>query len=182
MYVAIAVQLAVLIVQQHRNKAGLPVVAVNDVRIVIHVLERFEHCAAEECEAEAFLLVAGVDLLSPEHGEVVHKIELDVVLLEHIDAAEDGIASELQVEVTDMLHLQNVVVTDLRILRQHDRNFGALSCKFLRKRTDDVRKTAGLNEREAFACRKQYFHDDSPFAVFIRSDSCGRRAECPHIP
>ena len=153
-YVAIAVQSAILIVQQDRDETRLPVVAVDDVGVVVEMLEGFEHRTAEEREAEALFLVAGIDLVSAEHREVVDKVEPHAVRYERVDPAEHGIAAQLQRKVANVLHPQDVVFVDLPVFGQDHAYLGAQRDKLFRQRADDVGKTAGLDIRKTFTCGK----------------------------
>ena len=151
-------QLLVLQLVQHRDQAGLPVVAVQHVRDEVDLCQGLHDRAAEEREALALVAAHAVDVVPAEVLLVIDEIVGDAGVLQALDAHVLPPPAEVDVEVQHMLHLRTPLRADGLVQGQYDAHVLAGLVDLPGKRPDHVRQAAGLYERHAFGTSEKNFH------------------------
>ncbi len=151
--------LRILDLEQRRDHAGLPVVAVDDVGLEIKMHERVDDRAVEEAEALVFVAAQTVDIGAAEVILVVDEVEGHALILKALDAAILTAPAQLDLEFAFELHLADVFLRNGGVQRQDDADVRALRLQNGGKCADDVGKTAGLNKRYALGSCKKDLHE-----------------------
>ena len=138
-----------------RDQSGLPVVAVDDVRLPVEVGQHFEHCLGVVREALCVVVLA-VDLTAREVILVVDEVEGHAVRLIAENAAVLVAPAQTDVCVLDIVELFPHFLADRGVQRAEYADIVALCRERLGQRACHVAQTAGLDERSAFA---GYVHD-----------------------
>ena len=165
LHILIERELRVLNLEQRRDHAGLPVVAVDHVGLEVEVNQRVDHRAVEEAEALVFVAAQTVDVGTAEVILVIHEIEGHALIFEALDAAILAAPAKLDLKLTFQLHLADVLLRDGGVQRQDDAHVRALRLEHRGERADHVGQTAGLNERDTFGCRKENLHGNSSYVL-----------------
>ena len=156
--VLVQLKLLVLRLEQDRDQAGLPVVAVQHIGDEVDLHQRFQHGAAEEREPLALVAAGAVDVVAAEILLVVHEIEGDAGIIQLFNAHVLAAPAEVDVEVEHMLHLRTPFLADGLVQGQDDANVLAGLADFLRQCAANVRQSARFDEWDAFGGCEQYFH------------------------
>ena len=105
LHVAAGLDLLVELAQEDGGHGGLPVVAMQDVALQLgQPLDGLADCLGEEGVALAIVKVA-IEAVALEIGLVVHKVEIDAVIGELVDAAVHAAPCQRHIELSDVLHL-----------------------------------------------------------------------------
>ena len=147
---------AVLGPEQHAQQPALPVVAVEDVREETDPGQGLQDGPAEEGEAVALVLIAGVDPIPTEEGQVVHEVIPDPVLHHGVDAAVEPIPAHEHGEVRHMLHGADVGIGDQPIFGQDHPHVETLLVEGHGQGAHHVRKAAGLDEGHGLAGAQEH--------------------------
>ena len=165
------------VVKHNRNQTGLPVMAVNDIRAEIKCRQCREDRLAEEGEFFDVLVDVAVRMVAREVELVVHEVEPHALVLQLKQSDVLASPGEIHRKVGDKLHLLLVLLRNRHILGQNDAHVKFILVDVLRERPDHIRKTARLDERNTFRCRKQNLFHSNLFTsrlcglLFIYADS-----------
>ena len=159
LHILIERELRVLNLEQRRDHAGLPVVAVDHVGLEVEVNQRVDHRAIEEAEALVFVAAQTIDVGTAEIILVIDKVEGHALILKALDAAILTTPAQLDLELTFELHLVDILLRDSGIQRQNHTDIRTLRLENGGERTDNVGKTAGLNKRYALGSCKKNLHE-----------------------
>ncbi len=151
--------LRILNLEQGRNHAGLPVVAVDDIGLEIKMHKRVDDRAVEEAETLVFVAAQTIDVGTAEIILVIDKVEGYALILKALDAAILTAPAQLDLELTFELHLVDILLRDGGIQRQNHADIRTLRLENGGERTDNVGKTAGLNKRYALGSCKKNLHE-----------------------
>ena len=162
LHVLIEREVRVLDLEQRRDHAGLPVVAVHDVRAEVKVHQRVDDRAGEEAEALVLVAAEAVDVGAAKVVVVVHKVERDALIHEGLDAAVLLAPAQLHLKLTLELHILGVFLRDGGVERQDDAHVVAALLEHGGERADHVSQAAGLDERDALGSCKQDLHVGVP--------------------
>ena len=155
----------VLTLEQHGDQARLPVVAVQDVGLVVDQGQGLEHRPVEEGEALALVAAPAVDRGPVVVELVIDEVEGHAVELERFDAAVLPPPAEVDVKVRQVLHLLPPLGRDVAVQGKDDAHFRAQLLELLRKGAGHVRQTAGLDKGYALRGCKQDLHASPAFLV-----------------
>ena len=147
---------AVLGPQEHAQEPALPVVAVEHVREPADPGQGFQNGPAEEGELVPLVLVAGVDPVPAEEGQVVHEVVPDPVLLDGVDAAVEPLLAHEHGEVRHVLHGADVGVGDQPVLGQDHPHVQALLVEGHGQGAHHVGKAPGLDEGHGLAGAQEH--------------------------
>ena len=148
-------QSRILPLEQHRDQTGLPIVAMQDVGLIVDQRQRLEHRAVEEGEALALVPAPAVDRGAVVIELIIDKIEGHAVELEHLDAAILPSPAEIDVEIGQVFHLFTPLRRDIPVKRQDHADLSAQFFQLLGQRTGHIRQPAGLDKRNTFrGCKK----------------------------
>ena len=161
LHVLIEREVRVLDLQQRRNHAGLPVVAVHDVGLEAQVRKRVNDRAAEEAEALILIAAQAVDVAAAEVEMIVDEVEGHALILKRLDAAVLPAPAKLDLKLAFGLHLGGPFLGDGRVQRHHDAHVDALLGQNRGKRAHDVGQAARLDKRHAFGSGKQNLHQNT---------------------
>ena len=142
-------RLAVMRAQQHRNHAGMPVVAVQDVRRPIQSRQHVQHRFAEETEPFGFVIEI-VQALAAEVVFVIDEIDRHAFVLQLEQAA--VLAPPAQLDRLGRHRFQLTAKT-LRYVAVQRNDHPGIDLQFFqrpRQRADDVGQSAGLGKRHRF--------------------------------
>ena len=139
----------------YRHERGLPVVAVDDVRLPVQIGQHLEHGLGVIGEALCVVILA-VDLAAGEVILVVDEVEGDAVRFIAEDAAVLVAPAQTDIGVFEVIELLAPFLPDRGIQRAEHTHIVPLGGKRLGQRACDVAQAAGLDERGAFA---GYIHD-----------------------
>ena len=156
--IGIARQMRVLDLQQRGDHARLPVVGVDDVREEADQRQGVQHGTAEEAVTLVLVAAQTVDIAAAEVILVVDEIEGDAVLLQHLNAAVLLAPAKLDLEVDQVAHCVRIFLRDRGVQRQNDAHIMPFAGKNRRQRANNIRQSAGLDERHAFAGGKENLH------------------------
>ena len=138
---------AIQLAQEDGAQRCLPVVAVQDVAGELgHLDNGLADGLREEGEALAIVEVT-VEPVALEVGLVVHKVEVETLKLELLDAAVNVPPRQGHVEVRYMLHAVTVLLGDGPVLGHDHSGLGAGVLECAREGTRHVTQAAGLGER-----------------------------------
>ena len=135
------------VIQINRNEACLPVMAVDDVRTEFNRRKNRKSSFAEECKASDIIRHACIRLVAGEEILIIDKIEVDAVQFALHDAYIVAVPVKIHVEMCLVLQHVFALLVHERIHRQDDSAVEISFVNALRKRSDNVCKTTGLNER-----------------------------------
>ena len=134
----------------NRNQRSLPVVAVDDVRLVADCRKHIQYGAAEERKTLRVVIFA-VNLSALEIVFVVNEVVGDAVLLQTENAAVLIAPRQLHIQAGDKRHLVAPFLRNLRIQRADYTYLAPLLRQSLRQGACNVSETAGLDKRRHFA-------------------------------
>ena len=156
--------MAILRLQQDRDQASLPVVAVEHIGNKVDLRQRFQHGAAEERIALALVAAHAINVVAAEILLVVHEIEGDIIVDEFLDAHILAPPAEVHIEEHHVLHLAAPLLVDGLIQGQNDAHVLPRLFDLLRQCADHVGQAARFYKWDAFRSRKKNFHESrSPF-------------------
>ena len=138
-----------------RHQSGLPVVAVDDIRLPVEVRQHLEHCLGVVREALCIVVLA-VDLTAREIVLIINEVIGHAVLFVAENAAVLVAPAETDIGVLDVEELFPHLLADRRVQRTEHAHIMSLCREGLGQRACHVAQTAGLDERSAFA---GYIHD-----------------------
>ena len=151
--------------KEHRNKSGLPVVAVKNVRgEVTHVANALEYRHRKECEAFAVVVVA-IYAAAAEIIFVVDEIVDDAVLFCGEQSAVELAPGKADGEALEEGHFLAQVLWNVGIERQNDAAVCACGTESLWQRTGNIGKPAAGDIGSCLACCKKYVHGVPPFYI-----------------
>ncbi len=173
---AVVVHTAGVVFQIHRQKRRLPVVTVDDIRLVVQIRQEICHGAAEEGEPLTVVRLA-VKLPAAEIPLVIQKIPGNALFRQGEESAVLVAPRQIYVHVFAKRHPGTPRLADGTVERQYDRHAVAF---LLRQRHGQtachVRQTAGLAKGRRFTGGKQNIHTVTP-RCFWRSP-----ADSSHAP
>ena len=158
-----------LVTQIHRHERALPVVAVDDVRLVGKLLQKLRHRAAEKAEALAVVIMT-VKPIAQKVLLVIDKIPRHTLALDGKKTAVDPPPRKAHIDILLKAQLALPFFLHGLVQRQNDAHAVAVFGKRGRKTARNVRKTAGLAERDRFTCHIQNIHGRLPSSL---------RSRCP---
>ena len=144
-----------------RHQSGLPVVAVDDVRLPVEVGQHLEHRLGVVREALCVVVLA-VDLAACEVILIIDEIIGNAVCLIAEDTAVLVAPAQTDVSVFDVIELFAHTLVDRRIQRAEYTHVMSLGSECLRERTCYIAQSAGFDERSAFAGNIHDFHKAEP--------------------
>ena len=157
------------VMQQYRNETGLPVVTVDHIRMPVEQRQRRQRCIAEEAELLEIPVPVTVWTVTGEIRLVVDEVVGHALVLILQDADIAVLSEVIHIEVGHVLHLLAPLPRDAHILRNHDTTVIVLLVDGLRKRADDVRESARLDERHGLRCEHEYvFHYSPPVHISLK--------------
>ena len=148
--VLVVLEVLVLSLQQDRDQARLPVVAVDHVGDEVDLRQRFQHGPAEVGEALALVTAHAVDIIASEILLVIHEIEGDAGIDQLHDAHVLAAPAEIDIEIEHVLHLIAPALVNGLVQGQDDANILAGLEDLFGKRAYHIRQTTGFDERNAF--------------------------------
>ena len=135
---------------EHRNHCGLPVVAVNDVRLPVQSRQDLQHGTAEKDKAFAVIIEA-VHAVPHEVIGVVQQIVGDLAHLNGIDTAVLFPPADLNGDVLEICHLVADVGSDTAVQRHHNPTVDVVMfAQGSRQRTGNIGKPAGSGKGQGF--------------------------------
>ena len=167
-------ELLIELVQEHRYQSGLPVMAVDDVRVLAGLPQELHRRAGKERVAQHIVRKAVNDAAVEE---VVAGVRFDEEAFSTMNEAEihramDGPLVPGHPEVlVDLMQLEDVVVAQAVVLGQDDLDMVATDGKLATDAEDHVRKPAYLGHRRHF-WRDMHNVETGPVRVI---DLLGRR-------
>ena len=161
--VLIEIKLAVLDLEQCRNHTGLPVVAVDDIRLEVQMLQGINDRTGEEAETLIFVAAESVNIRTAKVILIIDKVECNTLILQGADAAVLLAPAEDYFEFTFELHLSLIGLGNLSIERQNHADIFPAVFKNGGQSADNVSQSAGLNKGNAFRCGKQQFQYKASF-------------------
>ena len=138
----------------NRNEGGLPVVAVDHIRLPLQIGQYLEYRLGVVCEALCVVVLA-VDLAACE-------VISNAVCLIAEDTAVLVAPAQTDVSVFDVIELFAHTLVDRRIQRAEHTHVMSLGSECLRERTCYIAQSAGFDERSAFAGNIHDFHKAEP--------------------
>ena len=135
-----------------RDKARLPVVAVDDIRLKADDRKSGQNSLVEEDKFAEILRHVRVGVAVGEELLVVYKVVDDAIHFQRLNADKlvDAGARGVHVEVTDMLHLTLVLILNACILRHDDSDVHTHFGEGFRQCAHDVPEATSLGERVTF--------------------------------
>ena len=173
LHILIERELRILNLEQRRDHAGLPVVAVDDVGLEVKMHQRVDDRAVKEAEALVFVAAQTVDIGAAEVILVIHEVEGHALIFKALHAAVLAAPAKLDLKLAFELHLADILFRDGGVERQDDAHVVALRLEHGGKRAHHVGQTAGLDERHAFGCRKENLHVDSSSFTWLNWKKAG---------
>ena len=161
LHILIERELGILNLEQSRNHARLPVVAVDDVGLEVEMHQRVDDGAVEEAEALVFVAAQTVDVGTAEVILVIHEVEGHALIFKALHAAVLAAPAKLDLKFALELHLADILLGDGGVQRQDDAHVVALRLEHGGKRAHHVGQAAGLDKGYAFGRRKENLHVDS---------------------
>ena len=141
----------------HRHQRGLPVIAVDDVRLPFQVGQHLEHRLGKIGEALRVVILA-VDLAAGEIVLVVDEIEGHAVRLIAEHAAVLVAPAQAHIGVFQVIEFFPPFLADRRIQGAEHAHVVSLCRKGLGQRARDIAQAAGFYKRGAFAGNVHDFH------------------------
>ena len=102
---------------QRGDHAGLPVVAMEDIRLELHARQRVEHRAAEKREPLVFVSAHAVNIRPVEVIPVIDEIIGDALIFERFNAAILFAPAKFRLEGRDGLHPAFELLRDFTVER-----------------------------------------------------------------
>ena len=149
------IQMAVIQVQIDRSQRGLPVVAVDDIRLEIGVEQHFEDGTGEEGKALA-VIVEAVQAAAFEVILVVDKVVDNAVALGLEQAAVLAAPAHRHAEIGDIG--QRILEFQIAVQRHNDAGVDAIANQRLGQSARNVGQAAGLGKGSSLAGCIQDFH------------------------
>ncbi len=150
------------LVEQHRHQAGLPVVAVNDVRVLVALEHELQRGPAEEGEP---LVVIHLPVEGAAVEEVVVGMRLDEEALAavheaEIDAAMHGVVVPRHPQVFEReLQVEDLVIPQAVVLGQDDLHRVAANLQLPAQPEHDVAQPPHLGHGGALGCNLNDIHN-----------------------
>ena len=145
----------------NRNEGGLPVVAVDHIRLPLQIGQYFEYRLGVVREALCVVVLA-VDLAACEVILIIDEIIGNAVRLIAEDTAVLVAPAQTDVSVFDVIEFFAHTLVDRRIQRAEYTHVMSLGSECLRERTCYIAQSAGFDERSAFAGNIHDFHKAEP--------------------
>ena len=145
----------------NRNEGGLPVVAVDHIRLPLQIGQYLEYRLGVVREALCVVVLA-VDLAACEVILIIDEIIGNAVCLIAEDTAVLVAPAQTDVSVFDVIELFAHTLVDRRIQRAEYTHVMSLGSECLRERTCYIAQSAGFDERSAFAGNIHDFHKAEP--------------------
>ena len=158
-HLAVEREVTVLDVEQRGDHAGLPVVAVDEVRLEAQVRQRVDDCAAEVAIALVLVAAHAIDVGAAEVVLIVHKVERDALVHQGLDAAVLVTPAQLDLKLALVLHLLAEGIGDGAVQRQDDAHVHALALQHGRQSARHVGQAAGLDKGDTLGSGKKNSHD-----------------------
>ena len=152
LHVLVEFEVAVLDFEQRGNHAGLPVVAVDDIRLEAEMRKGINHRTGEVAKALVLIAAETIDIGTAEIILIVDKVESDPLILKRADATVLLAPAEDYLEFTFELHLSPVFRRDGGVQRKNHADVHAAAFQNRGECADNVGKTACLDKRNAFGC------------------------------
>ena len=149
------VQMAVVQVEINRGQRGLPVVAVDDVRLEIGVEQHLQNRAGEEGEALA-VIVEAVEAAALEVILIINEVVDHAVALGLEQAAVLAAPAHRHAEVGDIG--QRILEFQITVQRHNHAGINAIADQRLGQSARNIGQTAGLGKRGSLAGCIQDFH------------------------
>ena len=158
------VQMAVVQVQIDRGQCGLPVVAVDDVRLKVGVEQHLQNGTGKEGKALA-IIVEAVQAAALEVILVVDKVVGHTVPVRLEQAAVLAAPAHRNAEVGDILQL--VLELQIAVQRHDHAAVNSVMDKRFRQSTGNVRQTAGFSKGRSLAGCVKNFHWFPPYEIIV---------------
>ena len=149
---AVAVHPHAVVLQIDGHQSGLPVVAVDDLRPELHVVQHLHHGPGEEAEALAVVHVA-VQIRPVEILLVVQEVPRHAVPLQGEQAAVAVAPGQVHIVVAEEVQLMAVALPHLLVQGQHHRHLCTAGRQGRRQRARHIRQAAGFAKRHRLAGR-----------------------------
>ncbi len=130
---AIVLSTGKTVMQQHRNQTGLPVMAVNHIRMPVQKRKCRQRCIAEEAELLEIPVPVAIWPIPGKIGLVVDKVIGDALVFILQDADIAVLSEVLHVKVGHVLHLLAPLPWNAHVLRNHNTTIIVLLVDGLRK-------------------------------------------------
>ncbi len=158
-------KLLINLVEQHRHEACLPVVTMDDVRVLVAFEHELQRGAAEEREA-LIVVVLAVERATVE--KIVLAVRVNEEALPTVHKTEEDRAMDRaaiprhpQILIRD-LQPKNLVVTQAIVFREDDLDGIATNFQFATQAEDDVAQPADFGDRRAFGGDLDDIHGQQP--------------------
>ena len=183
-HLAVEGEVAVLDIEQRGDHAGLPVVAVDDVRLEAQVRQRVDDCAAEVAVALVLVAAHAVDVGAAEVVLIVHEVERDALIDQGLDAAVLVTPAQLDLKLALILHLLAEGIGDGAVQRQDDAHVDALALQHGGQGARHVGQAAGLDKGDAFGSGKKNSHDAqfSSLTILLYANGARRKRDTILLP
>jgi hypothetical protein len=142
-------------VKEHRNQSRLPIVAMDDVRMLVGLEHEFHCCAAEESESVDVVMMA---VKNAAIEKVVVGLWVDEETFQPFHEAEINVAVNPLVVIRDPKiavgfgQTPDAVVTHAIIFGEDDFDGVATYAELARQALDDIPEPADFSSRRAFGC------------------------------
>ncbi len=143
------------LVEEHRHQGSLPIMTVNDVRVLSRFEHEFERGAGEESEPLDIVMVA---VKNAAIEEIVMRMGIDEETFESLHEAEINVAMNPLVMVRNRKitvgfgEAPDAIVTHAIVFRQDDLDRIAANAEFAGKTLNDIGQPADFCRRSALGC------------------------------
>ena len=149
---AVAVDPDAVILQIHGHQSGLPVVAVDDFRPELHVVQHLHHSPGEEAESLSVVHIS-IQIRAIEVLLIVQEIPRDAIPLQREQAAIAVAPGQVHIVIAQEGQFMAVPLPHLLVQGQHHRYLRAAGGQGAGQRSRHIRETTGLAKRHRLAGR-----------------------------
>ena len=142
--------------QIYRYQSRLPVMAVDDIRLPVHVVERSQSCLAEIAVLRDIIDQIGIWLISAKEFFVIDEVIDNSIpdIFHDADIVLFAVTCQIHIEASPVNHFILILLRDAFVSWKDDLYITVSSGKRLGKSVHDVSKSAGLYKRITFRSDK----------------------------
>ena len=121
------------ILKIYRNKSGLPVMTVDQIRLPADDRKGRQTCLTEERKLFKVIVPVAIGLISPEIAFIVDKVKRNALIHIFKDTHITALSEIIHIKMSQIGHFIPVLFLDTKVLRNHDTDIEIFFIKTFRK-------------------------------------------------